>query len=90
MKKGHSHIFQIRVCYISDGHSTETLRFKWPDGAVAMADHIEFPQFTLVSTKAYSCEKDYYGSKCHACTVNAHVRRTTMEVSAMRVLLMLM
>lgn len=49
--------------YISDGHSTKDMKFVWSENAVTMAESIEFPQFSIVKIKSYSCEKDYYGSK---------------------------
>lgn len=48
---------------IADGHSTETMKFVWSDGAVTLADNIEFPQFSVKKIEPYMCEKDYYGSK---------------------------
>ncbi|XP_045205196.2 glycine receptor subunit alpha-2-like [Mercenaria mercenaria] len=56
--------FDKQACHFeveSYGHSTETMKFVWSDGAVSMAENIEFPQFTIAEIKPYSCEKNYYG-----------------------------
>ncbi|XP_053399520.1 glycine receptor subunit alpha-2-like isoform X2 [Mercenaria mercenaria] len=45
----------------SYGQTTKHLKFKWSDVPLTMGKDIKFPQFDLISTQTYNCDKDYFG-----------------------------
>ncbi|KAL4223141.1 hypothetical protein ACF0H5_016613 [Mactra antiquata] len=56
--------FDKQKCYFeieSFGHGTDTMKYVWDKTAVSLTKDIEFPQFNLVNTASYNCEKNYYG-----------------------------
>ncbi|XP_052792647.1 glycine receptor subunit alpha-3-like isoform X2 [Mya arenaria] len=70
--------FDTQSCHFeveSYGHSTSTMKFVWSEDAVTIADSIEFPQFELIETQSYSCEKDYFGIVFPCIGVNIILKR---------------
>ncbi|XP_060572140.1 glycine receptor subunit alpha-2-like isoform X2 [Ruditapes philippinarum] len=56
--------FDTQICkmeFESYGQTTKNLRFKWSNEPLTMGKGIKFPQFDLVTTETYNCDKEYFG-----------------------------
>lgn len=46
----------------TDGQTTKNLKFRWDDVSLTIGQDIKFPEFDLIKTQTYNCDKEYFGS----------------------------